>query len=117
MIGLTGLDERLRQHAEQTFSYARSIGLHPVPTSSRRTEQEQRRLYDTYIRGKAKYPAAPPGQSAHQWGVAFDSVVPASELAAWTAVRRAFGWLAPDTDTVHAEWPGWQSYVSVLRYS
>lgn len=117
MLQVNGLDSRLREHAEQTFAYAFALGLHPVVTSVRRSEQEQRRLYQAYVSGKAKYPAAPPGNSAHQWGVAFDSVVPAEELAAWTAVRRAFGWLAPDSDTVHAEWPGWQSYISVLRYS
>lgn len=111
------MDERLRNHAEDTIAYAHRLGIDPIVTSVRRNEAEQRKLYAVYTSGRSRYPASPPGQSSHQYGVAFDTSVPAHQLATWTAVRRAFGWLAPDSDTVHAEWPGWRSYVSDLRYS
>jgi len=43
-----------------------------VVTSTRRTPQEQYRLYQDWLRGKSKIPAAPPGQSMHELGLAFD---------------------------------------------
>jgi len=41
-------------------------------TSTRRTSQQQLQLYNAYLRGESKYPAAPPGRSMHEYGRAFD---------------------------------------------
>ncbi len=43
-----------------------------VVTSARRTPQEQYILHQKYLRGESKIPAAPPGQSMHELGLAFD---------------------------------------------
>jgi len=43
-----------------------------VVTSAYRSPQHQSRLYDAYIRGESKIPAAPPGGSLHQQRLAFD---------------------------------------------
>lgn len=43
-----------------------------VVTSARRTPQEQYLLYQAFLRGKSKIPAAPPGKSMHEQGLAFD---------------------------------------------
>lgn len=43
-------------------------------TSTRRTRLEQSRLYMAYLAGASRFPAAPPGQSMHEYGRAFDLV-------------------------------------------
>ena len=43
-----------------------------VVTSARRSRSDQYRLYQEYRIGNSKIPAAPPGQSLHEWGLAFD---------------------------------------------
>src|SRR5262245_23837341 len=41
-------------------------------TSGRRGRAQQARLYRNYLAGRSKYPAAPPGQSMHDKGLAAD---------------------------------------------
>ena len=48
-------------------------------TSVRRSQQEQARLYQAYVEGRSSLPAAPPGRSAHQRGLAFDMARPGVE--------------------------------------
>jgi len=43
-----------------------------VVTSAWRSPQDQYRLYQAYLRGESKIPAAPPGKSWHEKGRAFD---------------------------------------------
>lgn len=117
MIAFLGLDPRLRPYAEATVEYARKLGIAVEVTSVRRTADEQRALRRKYEAGKWPYPVAEVGQSAHQWGVAWDSTVDPKHQATWDAIRRAMGWRVPSGDIVHAEVPGWQSYSSGLRYS
>ena len=53
-----------------------AVGKHYDPllvvTSSYRSVAKQSRLYDAYIRGESKIPAAIPGRSLHGYGLAFD---------------------------------------------
>jgi LAS superfamily LD-carboxypeptidase LdcB len=117
VIAFTGLDPRLKDHATQTVAYANRLGIRPAVISVRRSYGEQLKLYTDYKAGLRQWPAAPPGQSAHEYGVAWDSTVPRAQLATWTAVRRAFGWFVPDGDPNHAEYPGWSAYRSQLSAS
>ncbi len=41
-------------------------------TSVYRSRRQQEALYRDYLSGRSKIPAAPPGQSAHEYRVAFD---------------------------------------------
>lgn len=43
-----------------------------VVTSARRSRAKQTRLYQRWVRGQSTLPAAPPGESLHEYGVAFD---------------------------------------------
>jgi predicted amidohydrolase YtcJ len=117
MLGFAGMDERLRHHAEATVSYAEKFGIVPVIISVRRNYAEQAKLYSNYRAGKSKWPANPPGQSAHQYGVAFDATVKPEHQEAWNYIRRGFGWRVHETDPPHAEYPDWQSVRDYLRYS
>jgi len=43
-----------------------------VVTSARRSRADQWRLYQKFLSGESRIPAAPPGQSLHEQGLAFD---------------------------------------------
>jgi len=43
-----------------------------VITSARRSMAKQSRLYQRWLSGESKIPAAPPGRSLHGYGLAFD---------------------------------------------
>lgn len=81
----------------------------PVITSTYRTIQEQQQLYDK--RASNPYPVNRPGDSAHNWGLAFDSDVPDAYMANWIAVRQYVGFRVPDNDEVHAEVPNWRALI------
>jgi len=51
-------------------------------SSTYRTHSQQAELYRRYLAGLTDYPAAPPGQSYHEYGRAFDVVAP------WYILRR-----------------------------
>lgn len=97
-----GLVEGLVPHATALYEAAALAGLRPRVTSVFRTRQQQAALYERFVRGLAHFPAAPPGRSAHERGLAFDMVVsdPAAVGAAWNA---AGGFWSPK-DYVHYEY-------------
>ena len=72
MKGLTFLDKNFRDLADGWVSAMKDAGVEPTVTSTRRSLKEQTALYDAYIHGRSKYPAAYPGTSLHEWGLAFD---------------------------------------------
>lgn len=117
MLSMSGMDPRLRQHAEDTIAYAQRQGLRVNVVSVRRSEAEQRKLYENWKAGINRWPAEPPGQSAHQYGVAFDATVPPGQQEAWNWVRSAFGWRIYGNDPPHAEYPNWVQVVPYLHYS
>lgn len=111
----SGLETWLVPYADAATRTAQAYGIHPVVTSIRRNWAEQAKLYQDYRNGMRDLPANPPGMSAHQYGVAFDSVVPAKDQALWDAIRAHFGWKLYSNDPVHAEFPNWQAYRDQLR--
>lgn len=84
-------------------------GVVPVITSGGRTHAEQVELYAT--KESNPYPVAVPGDSSHEYGLGFDSVVPEKWMPLWVAVRRYVGFYVPDNDLIHANVPNWRSYV------
>lgn len=96
-----GLQPWLIPHAQALFAAADRAGLRPRVTSVHRTRAQQAVLYNRYLRGMSNLPAAPPGHSKHELGLAFDMVTdnPAAVGAAW---NRAGGFWSP-TDYVHFE--------------
>lgn len=124
-LRLSGLNPGLVPAAEYTLQLGEAYGLKPTITSVHRSMAEQgelRRNYETCLaRGepitpkninpRCRYPANRPGDSGHNWGLAWDSWVPAAQMQLWAAIRRAVGWTVPEHDLVHAELPSWRSYV------
>lgn len=69
------LDKRFLPAAAFWFAILKQAGLNPTWTSCRRSRAEQQVLYSRAKAGKSKYPAALPGTSLHEWGLAFDMVL------------------------------------------
>jgi len=58
-----------------------------------------------------RYPANRPGDSAHNFGLAFDSSVPDSQQWVWDYLRRYAGFHVPAGDLPHAEVPDWRQHI------
>jgi len=110
VIAFRGMDSRLRPYADYAVRWANSAGIQPQITSVYRSWAEQERLRARYLAGRSRWPANQPGDSAHNYGWAFDSWVPDHQMAMWAAIRRAVGWAVPDHDIIHAGLPGWRQY-------
>lgn len=88
-----GLRPELRPAAVWLYEWARARGLHPVVTSVYRSRAHQARLYRRWLAGVSPYPAAPPGHSLHQFGLAFDMVADDQEAVGreWEAMNGRWG--------------------------
>lgn len=75
MNSTAGLQPWMKGPIEYLLWVAAHNGLGPRITSTYRSWSQQRRLYEAYVRGESKFPAAPPGRSYHQFGRAADIVV------------------------------------------
>jgi len=120
-IGLRGLHRDVRPAAELAMDIANAYGLTPVITSTFRDWQEQQKLRSNFERcvrrglfpspPNCKFPANRPGDSSHNFGLGFDSWVPAPQMAFWAFVRRWVGFRVPTNDLIHAEVDGWRQFV------
>jgi hypothetical protein len=72
---LSALQPFLRPYAEWLVSRAPFAGATSVRiTSVLRSRAQQQQLWDNYLAGRSRFPAAPPGSSKHEYGLAFDMV-------------------------------------------
>lgn len=120
-LALRGMHRDLRSAAEFAMQVAALNGIRPTVTSVTRTFTNQARLRRNFERCVAtgrfpsppdcRFPANRPGDSSHNYGFAFDTVVPAAQQATWDAIRRWVGWRVPDNDLIHAELPQWRQFV------
>lgn len=118
---LSGLNPTVRQAAEWCLAVADYYRIPVTVTSGYRSLQEQGRLRTNYERCVAsgrfgqgpdcRYPANKPGESAHNYGLAFDAVVPPEYQEAWDYIRRYAGLRVLPNDRPHAEYPEWHRYV------
>jgi len=72
MADLNTLDPRLAPWAKYLYSIGKYYDGRLVVTSARRSMAKQQRLYNDWMRGLSNIPAAKPGFSLHQHGMAFD---------------------------------------------
>jgi len=108
---LAGLDPVVRDAANFTLDIADYYGIPIQVTSGLRTYAEQDRLYRRYLAGGSLFPAAPPGLSSHEYGLAFDSTVDPEWLDAWDWIRQYVGFETTRRDEVHAVVPNWREWV------
>ena len=108
---MSGLDPSLQYAAEQLVSLAANYGLSPRVTSVRRSFAQQSKLYFDYLRksalGVPTLPAAFPGTSKHELGLAFDMICLAGDqyLAPLGAIWKSWGGRWFPSDPVHFEAP------------
>ena len=72
MSTLNDLHPQLVPWAKWIYQLGKSYDPRLVVTSARRSPAKQARLYDKWRRGESAIPAAPPGGSLHEYGLAFD---------------------------------------------
>lgn len=72
MANLKTLHPQLVPWARWLYAVGKSYDGKLVVTSSRRSSRKQALLYMKWQRGQSKIPAAPPGRSLHEHGLAFD---------------------------------------------
>ena len=72
MATLAGLNPQLRPWAEWLYKLGKQYDSRLVVTSGYRSFRKQQELYDRWLRGLSPIPAAAPGRSLHQVGLAFD---------------------------------------------
>lgn len=101
----------LRPYAEYAHQLAEAYGIPVTVTSVYRTWEDQLRLRRDWEAGRSRWPANRPGDSAHNYGVAWDSWVPDEHVENWKAIRRYVGFRVPDHDHIHGELPEWRSYL------
>jgi len=89
---------------------ANYYGIVPTVTSVYRSWSEQQRLRSRWERGESRFPANRPGDSAHNYGWAFDAVVPDHQQALWDQIRSYVGFEVPPNDIIHAQVPNWRQY-------
>lgn len=113
MTDLSALVPELQPFAQGLIDLAGRAGVQPRVTSTLRTYSEQERLYRAFLRGERHYPVAPPGRSAHEFGMAFDMVASTqSDLHDLGQVWRQWGGVWSPNDEVHFELPG---FAALLR--
>ncbi len=102
-ISMLSLPSFVRVALQRGLQELRSRGIEGVVTSTFRTLQEQRFLFDQFKRGLSSFPVALPGTSRHEFGLAVDLVaLPPSALPVMVEVMRSVGfrWAGP-SDSVH----------------
>lgn len=109
MPSFVELDRTFRPYAELLGGLAEYFRLKPTLTSTVRSRRVQERLYRSYLAGERKYPAAPPGTSLHEKGLAFDMTVePMSALSVlgqvWESFGPGFRWGGRFADPIHFEY-------------
>lgn len=111
MPSLTTLAPAFRPYAEAFYKYVHSVDSRFIITSALRSFQEQARLRQRYLLGQSDIYAAPPGQSMHQLGLAFDmariGIDPFKDelLPQAGALWKRIGGLWRPSDPVHFEAP------------
>lgn len=122
------LHPAIRDAAAYALRIAEANGVRVTVTSTRRDPSEQAFLRTRYenclARGEriypgnpnpaCRYPANRPGRSAHEYGLAFDSVVPEHQWPIWNEIRAWVGFQLDAGDRVHAEYPGVSAYLRSL---
>lgn len=84
----------------------RLAGPSVTVTSVRRSTRQQRLLYRRYLAGLSRFPAAPPGTSKHERGLAFDLYSPDEALLRELgAIWESWGgrWGGRFNDPIHFE--------------
>jgi hypothetical protein len=107
--GLHTLVPWLQPFATELVNVAAAAGLAPRVSSARRSHSQQALLYRRFLAGQSRFPAAPPGNSSHEIGLAFDLWInDESQFDDLGSVWESWGgiWGGHFHDPIHFEGPG-----------
>jgi hypothetical protein len=108
---LIGLNEYWARWVTYALGEADRAGLSPTVTSGLRSRSEQARLYADYVAGRRRLPAAPPGRSAHEYGLAVDVVSSNGKQSALIALFKRLGAETVSGDPPHFQYPGYSAWL------
>lgn len=108
---LRGLNPVVRNAAQVALAWADFFSVPVRVTSGFRSLEEQAELRRRFLQGRSRFPANAPGDSAHNFGLAWDSQVPPEFMPWWIALREWIGFCVPSNDAIHAEVCGWRRFV------
>lgn len=94
----SGLQPFLRPYAKALVAYFPGLRI----TSVRRSRTDQLKLWNN--RHNNPYPVAPPGQSLHEYGLAWDMVGPPATLELAGRVWNSWGGHWSPVDEIHFEY-------------
>ena len=103
---LSGVRKDVAAGIRYLMRIAAANGIYCRVTSGRRSRGEQERLYRNYVKGLSRFPAAKPGTSKHELGLAVDlAVVPEEVLPALGRLWESWGgtWGGRFKDPIHFE--------------
>jgi len=117
---LGGLDRDVREAARWSLKWADYYGVPVTVTSGKRSWAKQTKLRRNYEKclkrgefgktARCMFPANRPGDSAHNFGWAWDSTTSPEYQPWWDHVRGLAGFSVPPNDRIHAEVPNWRNY-------
>jgi len=117
---LGGLDRDVRDAAKWSLRWADYYGVPVTVTSGKRSWANQVKLRRNYEKCLARgqfgktpgcmFPANRPGDSAHNFGWAWDSTTSPQFQTWWDGVRSLAGFSVLPNDRIHAEVPNWRNY-------
>jgi peptidoglycan L-alanyl-D-glutamate endopeptidase CwlK len=90
--GLGSLNYELQPYATGMLQIAMQLSRRAYLASAKRSRSSQAQLYRNYRAGRSRFPAAAPGTSKHERGLAFDlGGLSARQLAHLGRVWRSWG--------------------------
>ena len=119
-LRLAGLDPIVRDAAALAVDVAEHFRIPVTVTSGYRSLQLQtklrRRFEKCVAQGRfpgpgCRFPANRPGDSAHNFGLAWDSTTSPRQQDNWNLLRRLVGFRVPANDLIHAEVPEWRGLL------
>lgn len=105
---LIGLYEPWRQWCAYVVAVVDRMGFNPRIVSGTRTLREQEQLYKSARAGRSKLPAAPPGRSPHNYGLAIDVWASTGNQDAMMRVFQHYGGELVRGDPPHVQYPGFR---------
>lgn len=103
MASLRSLDSRVQSFAQWFVRHLQRQGVTVTVASTRRDPADQARLYAAYKAGRSKYPAAAPGHSTHERGLAMDLHLDPPVYAEAGRIWESYGltWGGRFSDEIH----------------
>ncbi len=111
-IALRGLHPQVRQRAELALQWAEHFRIPVRVTSTFRTWVDQAELRRRWLSGQSPFFAREPGNSSHNFGFAWDSVVALEHQDLWNRIRQHVGFaVGRGREQIHAAVPQWRRFV------